>query len=66
MIRECRVARFLGCFLAALAGAAAVAVFASFFPRGHRGRRRLRRRRPWERQRIGTVPPEWQEDQVRF
>jgi hypothetical protein len=45
----CRVPKAAACVLVALIAVAAAAVLASFVPRGHRGRRRLRRPRPWHR-----------------
>ncbi|MEU5995046.1 hypothetical protein ABZ806_39230 [Spirillospora sp. NPDC047418] len=47
--RQCRAHKAVVCALALLAAAAGGAVLASFVPRGHQGRRRLRRARPWQR-----------------
>ncbi|MFB4307116.1 hypothetical protein [Actinomadura sp. GTD37] len=47
--RECRIHRVAACTLVLVGAMAAVAVVQSFVPRGHRGRRRLRRTRPWHR-----------------
>ncbi|WP_346045165.1 hypothetical protein [Actinomadura chokoriensis] len=47
--RRCRAHRAVVCALALVVAGVAAAVVASFVPRGHQGRRRLRRARPWHR-----------------
>jgi len=47
--RTCRFQRATGWALGVAAAVVAAAVVQSFVPRGHRGRRRLRRARPWRR-----------------
>lgn len=56
--RRCRVHRMAAAALALVAVAAAAAVVQSFVPRGHRGRRRLRRERPWHRRPVPDVEDE--------
>lgn len=57
--KGCRVPKLAACVLAALIGAAAAALLASFVPRGHRGRRR--RPRAWHRGPAAVLSP-WPAD----
>lgn len=54
--RRCRGHLIVLCALALVCTVVAAVVVASFVPRGHRGRRRLRRARPWHRTRTAEVP----------